>query len=60
MVAQAAFYEASNRSIFGPPIFNCAAPDDGNMRLLAAVAREDQKARWLLPIIAGTVTRPLR
>ncbi len=34
MVGQAAFYEAANRSIFGPCCFNCAAPDDGNMRLL--------------------------
>ena len=55
MVGQAAFYEASNRSIFGPPIFNCAAPDDGNMRLLAQVARDDQKERWLKPIVEGAV-----
>jgi acyl-CoA dehydrogenase len=55
MVAQAAFYEASNRSIFGPSIFNCAAPDDGNMRLLAQVARDDQKERWLKPIVEGAV-----
>jgi acyl-CoA dehydrogenase len=55
MVAQAAFYEASNRSIFGPCIFNCAAPDDGNMRLLAQVARADQKERWLRPIVEGAV-----
>ena len=55
MVGQAAFYEASNRSIFGPSIFNCAAPDDGNMRLLAQVARGDQKERWLKPIVEGAV-----
>jgi len=55
MVAQAAFYEASNRSIFGPSIFNCAAPDDANMRVLAQVAREDQKERWLKPIVEGKV-----
>lgn len=55
MVGQAAFYEEANRSIFGPCIFNCAAPDDGNMRLLAQVARDDQKERWLKPIADGTV-----
>lgn len=55
MVGQAAFYEAANRSIFGPSIFNCAAPDDGNMRLLWQVARDDQKERWLRPIADGTV-----
>ncbi len=55
MVGQAAFYEASNRSIFGPCIFNCAAPDDGNMRLLVQVARDDQKERWLKPIVDGAV-----
>ena len=55
MVGQAAFYEASNRSIFGPPIFNCAAPDDGNMRLLMQVGRDDQKERWLKPIVEGAV-----
>lgn len=51
----AACYEEMNRSIFGPVAFNAAAPDDGNMRVLAQVARPDQKARWLQPIIDGTV-----
>lgn len=51
----AAFYEEANRSIFGPVVFNCAAPDDGNMYILNRVAREDQKQTWLQPIIDGTV-----
>ncbi|MEJ8573875.1 acyl-CoA dehydrogenase family protein [Microbaculum marinum] len=55
MVGQAAFYEEANRSIFGPSCLNCAAPDDGNMRLLSMVARDDQKDRWLQPIIDGQV-----
>lgn len=53
MVGQAAMYEEANRSIFGPVCFNCAAPDDGNMRVLSQVGTEAQKARWLAPIVAG-------
>ena len=37
IVGWAAMYEEANRSIFGPLAFNCAAPDDGNMNLLALV-----------------------
>ncbi len=53
--AMAVCYEAMGRSIFGPAAFNCAAPDDGNMILLARVATEAQKRRWLLPIVDGRV-----
>jgi acyl-CoA dehydrogenase len=55
MVAQAAMYEEANRSIFGPVCFNCSAPDDGNMRLLAQVGTPAQKERWLKPIASGAV-----
>ncbi|KRC71675.1 (R)-benzylsuccinyl-CoA dehydrogenase [compost metagenome] len=55
MAGLAACYEEMNRSIFGPVCFNAAAPDDGNMRVLAQVARPDQKTRWLQPIIDGKV-----
>ena len=54
-VAMAVCYEAMNRSIFGPVVFNSAAPDDGNMMLLEAVATPEQRARWLEPIAAGRV-----
>jgi acyl-CoA dehydrogenase len=54
-VGMAVFYEEAARSRFGPVVFNCAAPDDGNMILLDRVAREDQKDRWLQPIIDGDV-----
>ena len=53
LVGAAACYEAMNESIFGPVCFNCAAPDDGNMRLLAAIGTPAQKARWLAPIASG-------
>ncbi|WP_417671672.1 acyl-CoA dehydrogenase family protein [Roseibium sp.] len=55
MAEQAVFYEEANRSIFGPAIFNCAAPDDGNMRCLEMVATDDQKTRWLQPVVDGQV-----
>ena len=48
-------YEAMGRSIFGPAVFNCAAPDDGNMILLAKIATDGQKRRWLAPIVEGRV-----
>ncbi len=54
-VGMAACYEEMGRSIFGPAVFNCAAPDDGNMILLEAVATSAQKDRWLQPIIDGKV-----
>jgi len=54
-VGQAALYEAMGRSRFGPVCFNCAAPDDGNMSVLAKVATAEQQQRWLVPIVDGRV-----
>ncbi len=54
-VGMAACYEEMGRSIFGPPVFNCAAPDDGNMILLEKVGTPAQKERWLKPIVEGRV-----
>lgn len=55
MADMAACYEEMNRSIFGPVVFNSAAPDDGNMMVLNKVATLAQKDRWLQPIIDGAV-----
>jgi acyl-CoA dehydrogenase len=55
MVTQAVLYEEANRAIFGPVTFNCAAPDDGNMRVLAQLGTPAQKERWLRPIVEGKV-----
>ncbi len=55
VVGLAACYEEMNRAIFGPVVFNAAAPDDGNMLLLEKVLDEAQKDRWLQPIIDGEV-----
>ena len=54
-IGMAASYEEMNRSIFGPVCFNCSAPDDGNMFVLNKVATEEQKNKWLQPIIDGAV-----
>ena len=54
-VGMAVTYEEMNRSIFGPPVFNSAAPDDGNMMVLEKAATPEQRDRWLAPIVAGAV-----
>jgi acyl-CoA dehydrogenase len=51
-VALAAAYEEMNRSLFGPVAFHCAAPDDGNMRLIAQVGTPAQRD-WMAPVFAG-------
>jgi len=48
-------YEEMNRSIFGPVVFNSAAPDDGNMMVLSDLGTEAQKEKWLMPIMRGEV-----
>ena len=48
-------YEEMNRSIFGPMVFNSAAPDDGNMMVLEKLGTPEQKTRWLDPIVRGDV-----
>src|SRR5690606_21834627 len=55
MTGMAVCYEAMNRSIFGPAVFNSAAPDDGNMMVLKRIATPEQQARWLAPIAEGKV-----
>jgi acyl-CoA dehydrogenase len=51
-VALAAAYEEMNRSVFGPVVFNCAAPDDGNMRVIHQVGTPAQ-IDWIAPVVAG-------
>ncbi len=38
-----------------PPALNCAAPDTGNMEVLAMFGSPDQQDRWLRPLLDGTV-----
>lgn len=52
-IEMAVCYEEMNRSIFGPVVFNSAAPDDGNMMVLDRLGTPQQKANWLGPIARG-------
>ncbi|MFO1038343.1 MAG: acyl-CoA dehydrogenase family protein [Geminicoccaceae bacterium] len=55
VAGMALVYEELGRSRFGPIACNCAAPDDGNMLVLERVGTDEQKKRWLQPIVDGLV-----
>ncbi|CAA0137500.1 (R)-benzylsuccinyl-CoA dehydrogenase [Mycolicibacterium vanbaalenii] len=55
MCDRAPVFEAAGYSLFGPLALNIAAPDEGNMHLLAHVASPAQKDRYLRPLVGGQV-----
>jgi len=54
-VAMCVLFEQAGRSFLGPIAMHCSAPDEGNMHLLSMFANDEQRERYLRPLVEGKI-----